>query len=79
MAIPVTTTQTIGKSADGSACYRLSYNPATKKVMGLKYGNVITMANLPVVLFSADTYAAVQAEAASLGLAGLPAQVAGQP
>jgi len=83
MAIPLPpvkpVTQTIGKSTDGSSNYRLSYNAATKQILGLVYSNGITEANLPVVLFTAATYAAIQTEAASLGLTGLPAQLEGQP
>ena len=79
MATPVKTLNVIDPARDGSKCYALCYNPATRKVLALKYGGMGAQVYAPLVLFSADTYAAIQAEAASLGLTGLPAQVAGQP
>jgi len=82
---PITsTTQTIPQSADGSSCYRMTYNPATKKIMFFGYGNMRTMANTPLVVLGATTYAEIAAEVVALGLSmqsgkPFPGQVEGQP
>lgn len=57
----------------GNPVYILVYNTATKKIMGLNYGEFVETINTSInsVIVEA-TYAAVQSQASTAGLADIP-------